>query len=141
MDSLPNASPDVTPECARRMFEALVSGADLEAIGILEDLPAAGVEAVLREEISRRWVAPVADFAKIQIARLQNLTLPVLDRAQRGHLPAVDRALKIYDRLDRYHGFKSANPAFRRYSHDDRKRLLDKLNAMAARLQADKSEA
>ncbi|HTR12261.1 MAG TPA: hypothetical protein VMI72_03150 [Roseiarcus sp.] len=140
MDAQPNASPDVTPDCAQRMFEALVGGIGIETISVLENLPVARVESILREEISRRWVAPVADFAKIQIARLESLTLPVLDRAQSGNLPAIDRALKIFDRLDRYHGFKSANPVVHRYTEEDRRKLLDKLNAMAARLNTDKCE-
>ena len=140
MDAPPPASAEATPDCAQRMFDALIAGIGLEAISLLEDLPAARVEAILREEIARRWVAPVADFAKIQIARLESLALPVLDRAQAGNLQAIDRALKIFDRLDRYHGFKSANPAVRRYTEADRRKLLDKLNAMAARLSADKPE-
>ena len=140
MDAPPPASAEATPDCAQRMFEALIAGVGLEAISLLEDLPAARVEAILREEIARRWVAPVADFAKIQIAGLESLALPVLDRAQAGNLQAIDRALKIFDRLDRYHGFKSANPAVRRYTEADRQKLLDKLNAMAARLSADKPE-
>jgi len=137
MESPPSASLDAPPECAQRIFEALIAGVGLEAISVLENLPVGRVEAILREEIARRWVAPTADFAKIQIARLESLTLPVFERAQSGHLRAIDRALKILDRLDRYHGFKSANPVVEQYTEEDRRRLLDKLSAMAARARAD----
>ena len=51
-----------------------------------------------------------ADFAKLQIARLESLSLLTLDRGQKGELEALDRALKILDRLDRYHGFTARTP-------------------------------
>ena len=37
------------------------------------------------------------------------MILKLLDRLQDGDLKAIDRALKIVDRLDRYHGFTKAN--------------------------------
>ena len=33
------------------------------------------------------------------------MILKLLERLQSGDLKAIDRALKIVDRLDRYHGF------------------------------------
>ena len=48
--------------------------------------------------------------------------------------------MKILDRLDRYHGFSRASPALEPYGDDERERLLAKLNAAAARLEADASE-
>ena len=57
-------------------------------------------------------------------------------RSSTGNLEALDRALKILDRLDRYHGFSRASPALEPYGDDERERLLAKLNAAAARLEA-----
>ena len=52
-----------------------------------------------------------------------------------GDLPAIDRALKILDRLDRYHGFdKAAAAAGPDPDEGARERLLAKLNAMAERM-------
>ncbi|HZZ61069.1 MAG TPA: hypothetical protein VFE63_07835 [Roseiarcus sp.] len=119
---------------AKRIIAALIEGADLDAVAAQERLPAEEVQAILHEELSQRWVAPVADFAKIQIARLENLCLHVMDRVDSGELGAIDRAVKIVDRLDRYHGFHRASPAIERYEDDERQKLLDKLNAVAARL-------
>jgi len=133
-DDSPNATPDVPPSRTRRMLAALIDGAAVEVIAAEENLPAKRVESILREELERRWVAPVADFAKIQIARLENLCLHVMDRIESGELKAMDRALKIFDRLDRYHGFHRASPAIEPYGEEERERLLAKINAVASRL-------
>jgi hypothetical protein len=119
---------------AKRMIAALVEGVDLDAIAAQERLPAEEVQAILREELGRRWVAPVADFAKIQIARLENLCLHVMDRVDSGDIAGVDRALRIIDRLDRYHGFQRASPAIQQYGEEERERLLAKINEAAVRL-------
>ncbi len=66
-DAFPNATRDVPPTRARRMLAALIDGASLEAIAAEENLPAKRVETILQEELGRRWVAPVADFAKRSI--------------------------------------------------------------------------
>ena len=119
---------------ARRIVAAVIEGADLEAIAAEERLPPKQAQMILSEELGRRWVAPAADFAKIQIARLENLRLLIMDRIESGDLAAVDRALKIIDRLDRYHGFNRASPAIEEYGEEDRERLIAKLNAIDARL-------
>ena len=125
----------------RRMFESFLRGAGPEAIAEEEDLPSGEVETVVREELGRRWVAPLSDFAKIQIARLERLCLVALDQAQRGELKAIDRAVKIFDRLDRYHGFSRASPAIQTYGEEERQRLLDKIESIAARLEEDSTGA
>jgi hypothetical protein len=136
----PNETQSALASLGQRMLAALIGGVDLDTIGDQEGLPAPRVQTILRDELGRRWVPPVADFAKIQIARLESLTLQVLDRAENGELKAVDRALKIFDRLDRYHVFSRANPAPEPYGQEQRQRLLAKLNAIAERLRPDNSE-
>lgn len=131
MTAVANPSPDAR---ARRVFAALVEGANLDDVAAQERLPPKEAQALLREELGRRWVPPVADFAKIQIARLENLCLHATDKVFGGDLRAIDRALRIIDRLDRYHGFNRANPAIEHYTDADRQRLIDKLNAVEARL-------
>jgi len=129
--SVPNPTQDAR---SKRMIAALVDGADIDAIAAQERLPPKEVQAILREELGRRWVAPVGDFAKIQIARLENLCLHVMDRVDSGDIAAVDRALRIIDRLDRYHGFQRASPAVKQYGEEERERLLTKINEAAVRL-------
>ena len=133
-DSPSDPNQDVRPARARRMLASLIDGAGLDAIGAEEQLPAKRVQAIVREELGRRWVAPIADFAKIQIARLENLYLVAMDGILRGEVAAIDRALKIFDRLDRYHGFNRASPAIEPYGEEERERLIAKLNEVAERL-------
>jgi hypothetical protein len=137
----PNESHHRRQSSAERMFAALIEGAGLEAIAAEERLSTKDVETILREELGRRWVAPIADFAKIQIARLENLYLHAMDAIDGGELAAIDRALKVIDRLDRYHGFSRASPALEQYGEEDRERLIAKLNAVAARLYGEKPES
>ena len=47
-----------------------------------------------------------------------------MDRIESGDLEAIDRALKIVDRLDRYHGFPRASPAIEQYGEEERARLM-----------------
>ena len=127
-------APKVPPHRVRRMLEALIGGVSPDAIGAEENLATQTVERALSDELGRRWVAPAADFAKIQIARLEGFCLQLMDRIDAGELAAIDRALKIIDRLDRYHGFHRAKPALEPYGEAHREKLLAKLNAAAANL-------
>ncbi len=130
----PNAAHSVSPGRSRRMLDALIGGFSLGAIGEEEDLPVGAVERAVRDELGARWTAPPADFAKIQIARLEAMFALLMDRIDAGELAPVDRALRIIDRFDRYHGFRPATPAVEPYGETHRERLLAKLNAAAANL-------
>jgi hypothetical protein len=132
-------APERAPR-AKRILTALIGGEGLEAIVAREKLAAKRIVAIVREELGRRWVPPSADFAKLQIARLQELGRQLVGRVNDGELEALDRALKILDRLDRYHGFSRASPALEPYGEEERERLLNKLNAAAARLEAGADE-
>jgi hypothetical protein len=122
----------------QRILASLVAGAGLDEVGSIEKISRKRVEKILRDELHRRWVAPAQDFARIQIARLDNMVVQLIGRAQRGDLGAIDRILKILDRLDRYHGFTRATQAtVETYGPEERERLMNKINAVAARLQAD----
>ena len=122
------------PHRVRRMLSALIGGAGPDEIGAEEGLPAETVARALGNELGRRWAPTVAEYAKIQIARLEAFWLHLTDRAEAGELAAIDRAVKVLDRLDRYHGFHRASPAREPYGEDHRQRLLAKLDAAAANL-------
>ncbi len=117
-----------------KIVAALVAGQSVEAIAESERLTRNRVEALLRDELRRRWVAPAADHARLQIVRLEAMTAKLAPSAEAGDLPAIDRALKILDRLDRYHGFSKLAPTNDAPHEGGRERLLAKLNAMAERM-------
>ena len=120
---------------AQRVLASLIAGAGVDEIGATERLTRKRTESILREELRNRWVAPAEDFARLQIARLEQMILKLLDRLQNGDLKAIDRALKIVDRLDRYHGFTKGKPVPEPYGEEERVRLLKKVNEIADRLQ------
>ncbi|HEY3622328.1 MAG TPA: hypothetical protein VGL12_08010 [Roseiarcus sp.] len=120
---------------AQRILASLIAGAGVDEIGAAERLTRKRTESILRQELRNRWVAPAEDFARLQIARLEQMILKLLDRLQNGDLEAIDRALKIVDRLDRYHGFTKAKRTTEQYDEEDRARLLKKVNEIADRLQ------
>jgi len=110
------AHPDavhVPPHHARRMLAALIGGFSPDAIGADENLAAETVERALSDELGRRWTPTVAEFAKIQIARLEGFFSQLMDWVDAGELAAVIRALKMLDRLERYHGFQPSKPGDR----------------------------
>ncbi|MGC2784230.1 MAG: hypothetical protein WA397_10460 [Roseiarcus sp.] len=138
-----DANPATRPKRARsnraeRVLASLIAGAGLDEIGAAERLTRKRTESILRQELRNRWVAPAEDFARLQIARLEQMLLKLLDRLQNGDLEAIDRAVKIVDRLDRYHGFTKAKRIPEQYGEEERARLLRKLNEVAERLQPEK---
>jgi hypothetical protein len=128
------------PSRAQRVLALLIAGADVDEIGVKERITRKRTEKILRDELRRRWVAPAREFARLQIARLDTMILKLIDRVQNGDLEAIDRALKIVDRLDRYHGFTRAHRLPEEYGEEERARLMQKINDIAARLEADKTE-
>jgi hypothetical protein len=124
---------------AQRVLASLIAGAGVDEIGVAERLTRKRTESILRQELRSRWVAPAEDFARLQIARLEQMFLKLLDRLQDGDLRTIDRALKIVDRLDRYHGFTKATRVPEPYGEEERARLLKKINEIADRLEPEQS--
>ena len=123
---------------ARRVFASLIAGSGVDEIAAAERLTRKRTESILREALRGRWVVQAEEFAQLQIARLEQMILRLLDRIQNGDLKAIDRALKIVDRLDRYHGFTKARRLPEQFGEEERARLLKKLNEMAARLRSER---
>ena len=106
--------PADAPVCARtaararrgaKIVAARVAGQTLEAIAEGEHMTRKRVETLLRDELRRRWVASAADHARLQIVRLEAMAATLAPLVAAGDRSAIDRTLKILDRLDRCHGF------------------------------------
>ncbi len=137
-DTNPSTAPKAAGRTlAQRVLASLIAGAGVDEIGLQEKITRKRTEKILRDELRRRWVAPAQEFTRLQIAQLEGMILKLGDRVQKGDLQAIDRALKIIDRLDRYHGFTRANRAPEQYGEEERARLMQKINDVAARLQSD----
>ncbi|GEM_PF-2695492 len=72
------------------------------------------------------------DFAQQQIERLESMLESLVEKAHDGELGAVDRVLKVLDRLDRYRGYSPA-VAPGEAEEDARERILRKLSEVDAR--------
>ena len=113
---------------------ALAAGRSLEAIADNEGLTRKRVETLLRDALRRRGVAPWGDHARLQILRLEGVAATLAPLAAAGEPWAIDRLLRLLDRLDRYHGFGRFAPVIDPPHEGGRARLLAKLNAMAERM-------
>ena len=96
--------PADAPVCARtaaparrgaKIVAALVSGQSVEAIADSEGLTRKQVETLLRDELRRRWVAPAADHARLQIVRLEAMAATLAPLAAAGETSAIDRVLRF----------------------------------------------
>lgn len=138
-DANPPARPKRSkPTRAERVLASVIAGAGADEIAAAERLTRERTESILRQKLRGRWVAPAEEFARLQIARLERMILNLLERIRNGELEAIDRALKIVDRLDRYHGFSRASRVSEQYGEEDRARLLKKVNEMVERLRAER---
>jgi hypothetical protein len=138
-DANPSTRPKRSrPTRAQRVLASLIAGAGVADISTVEKLPRKRTEDILRQELRSRWVAPAEEFARLQIARLEQMILKLLKRIQKGELEAIDRALKIVDRLDRYHGFTKAARLTEQYGEEERTRLRNKVNEIVERLRAER---
>jgi len=73
-----------------------------------------------------------AEFARQQAERLEAMLKGLFDKADKGELGAIDRILKILDRLERYRGFSPA-AAPEELAENARERILRILSDVDAR--------
>jgi len=117
-----------------QILAQLVAGASVDEIAQKEALTPKRVEKWLRDELRKRWVAPAQDYGRLQIARLDAILAKLTTKAEEGDIAAIDRILRVLDRLDRYHGFGKLAPAARTYDEHARQKLMEKLDRAATRL-------
>jgi hypothetical protein len=126
---------------APRALDMLISGRSVDSIADARKHTRARVERNLRAELNAISIRPALDYAKLQIKRLEAIVGKLVEKANDGDLAAVDRILKILDRLDRYHGFAKLPPVSQRPANQAYEALLKKLSDMAARRDSAKKEA
>jgi hypothetical protein len=97
----------VAPAIGVDMLDQIASGKSIDRIAEARNYTRARVEKYVLAELKAISIRPARDYAKIQIRRLDALVDKLTEAANRGDLNAIDRLLKVLDRLDRYHGFSS----------------------------------
>jgi len=123
-----------------KLLAALLRGASIDEIAATHRLTAKRVHNAVRDELQRRWTPPADDYARLQIARLDLMAAKLLQKTEDGDLRAVDRLLRLADRLDRYHGFSKATPAIAEDYAAIHERLMAKMNSAFARADAPSPE-
>jgi hypothetical protein len=114
-----------------RILSQVQAGFSYAAIGRDEGLSRERVRQIVSQALGEEAAETKLDHARVQIARLE----PALRLAARavadGDLAAIDRLLRVLDRLDKYSVVEGAD---RPYDENARERLLTKLNAMSERM-------
>jgi hypothetical protein len=93
-----------------RIFERLIKGGSYLAIAREENCSIQWVRRIVAEALRSRAVDPPAEFAQLQIARLNQALNVAHSYMINGELAAMDRYLKTIKHLDRYHGLQDAAP-------------------------------
>jgi hypothetical protein len=103
-----------------------------------ERLPVERVRKIVRQAFERRIVDDGAEHAKLQLTRLRPTMRLASDAIASGDIKAIGPLLKELDRLDHYH---KAAMTIQADDDEARRKLLDKLNQVAANLGLDEASA
>ena len=118
----------------RRIFARLRDGLAYDEIAAEEGLTATRIRQIVSEVLQKRAVDSGADHAKLQLDRLAPAVQLGAEAIAAGDVSAISPYLKALDRLDRY---QSVAVAHQGYDEEDRKKLMAKINRMAANLGVD----
>jgi hypothetical protein len=123
------------------VLAALMQGDNLDEIAHAQRISRERVENVLRDELQRCWAPRADDYARFQIAWLDRVAGELVIKTRKGDLKAVDRLLRLSDRLDRYRGFTKGTPAVVEDYASIHERLMAKINNALAREPSQTREA
>jgi hypothetical protein len=114
-----------------RILASLQTGLSYAAIGRAEGLSRERVRQIVVQALNQGQADSKLDHARVQIARLEPALRLAAQAVADGDLGAIDRLLRVLDRLDRYSAVEGA--ATSEYA-GSREKLLSKLNTMAERM-------
>ena len=87
------------------------------------------IRQIVSQELQQRAVDSGADHAKLHLERLASVMQLAAEAVAAGDIRAITPYLKVLDRLDRYQTVAGAHQV---YDDEARKKLMDKINRMAA---------
>jgi len=114
-----------------RILASLQAGLSYAAIGRAEGLSRERVRQIVAKALDEEGAGTKLDHARVQIARLEPALRLAAQAVADGDLSAIDRLLRVLDRLDRYSAVEGAAAS---EDAGGREKLLAKLNAMAERM-------
>jgi DNA-binding CsgD family transcriptional regulator len=118
----------------KRIFARLREGTSYEEIAGEESVSRERVRQIVSEVLQKRAVDSGADHAKLQLDRLAPLMQLAAEAVAAGDVSAITPYLKVLDRLDRYQTVAIGHQV---YDDEARKKLMDKINRMAANFGVD----
>lgn len=132
----PSPSPAAARAAARdlrglRILAAVQAGLSYAAIGRTEGLSRERVRQIVAKALEAGGGETRLDHARVQIARLEPALRLAAQNVADGELAAIDRLLRVLDRLDKYSAVEGAATSEYAGSRD---KLLTKLNTMAERM-------
>jgi DNA-binding Lrp family transcriptional regulator len=114
-----------------RILASVQTGLSYAEIGRVEGLSRERVRQIVAKALDEGGSGTKLDHARVQIARLEPALRLAAQAVAAGDLAAIDRLLRVLDRLDRYSAVEGA--ATSEYA-GSREKLLSKLNTMAERM-------
>src|SRR5271155_2104090 len=118
----------------RRIFVQLREGYTYDEIVAEEGVSPSRIRQIVSQELQQRAVDSGAEHAKLQLDRLAPAIQLAAEAMAAGDIAAITPYLKALDRLDRYQTVATANQV---YDDEARKKLMDKINRMAANFGVD----
>jgi hypothetical protein len=118
----------------RRIFTGLPEGQSYDEIAEEEGLSVTRIRQIVSEVLRKRLVDSGSELAKLQLERLGPVMQLAADAVAAGDVSAITPYLKVLDRFDRYQAIAGTNQV---YDDEARKKLMDKLNRVAANLGVD----
>ncbi len=130
------ASPAPSRAAARdlrrlRILACVQAGLSFAEIGRAEGLSRERVRQIVARALDEAGSETRLDHARVQIARLEPALRLAAGAVAEGDLGAIDRLLRVLDRLDKYSAVEGAEA---KPDEGARTRLLTKLNTMAERM-------
>jgi hypothetical protein len=114
-----------------RILASVQAGLSFAAIGRAEGLSRERVRQIVVQALDQGQADSKLDHARVQIARLEPALRLAAGAVAGGDLSAIDRLLRVLDRLDRYCAVEGAATS---EDAGGREKLLAKLDAMAERM-------
>jgi hypothetical protein len=107
-----------------RIFAGRQAGLSYDEIAQAENLTSERIRQIVVDTLERRLLDPVRDHARLQIARLDPALRVAAEQVATGDLRAVDRLIKVLDRMDKYQGIAASVAG---QDENESKRLFAKL--------------
>jgi hypothetical protein len=120
-----------------RILALFQAGWSYAGIGRVEGLSRERVRQIVAQALNEGAGDSKLDHARVQIARLEPALLLAARGVADGDLRAIDRLLRVLERLDKYSAVEGAQDARYEGAHE---RLMAKINAAAQRVPPTETE-